>query len=138
VAQTKPRSPLRLILGRLRRAPQGAPTPEEVRPLVAKVLAAHPKADTAGIVRAYQVAKEVHEGQLRLSGDPFITHPLAVAEILADMGMDPTTIVGALLHDAVEDTDASLDDLRESFGDEVAQLVDGVTKLTGITFQSRD
>jgi guanosine-3',5'-bis(diphosphate) 3'-pyrophosphohydrolase len=138
VAQTKPRSPLRLILGRLRRTPQGAEIPEAVRPLVAKVLAAHPKADTAGIVRAYQVANEVHEGQMRLSGDPFITHPLAVAEILADMGMDPTTIVGALLHDAVEDTDASLDDLRESFGDEVAEIIDGLTKIAKFSFRSSE
>ncbi len=138
MAQTKPRSPLRLILGRLRRAPQGAEVPAAVRPLIAKVTAAHPKADTTSIVRAYQVADEVHEGQMRLSGDPFITHPLAVAEILADMGMDPTTIVGALLHDAVEDTDASLDDLRESFGDEVAEIIDGLTKIAKFSFRSSE
>ena len=138
MAQTKPRSPLRLILGRLRRVPQGAEAPEAVKPLLAKVLAAHPKAETTSVVRAYQVANEVHEGQMRLSGDPFITHPLAVAEILADMGMDPTTIVGALLHDAVEDTDASLDDLRESFGDEVAEIIDGLTKIAKFSFRSSE
>jgi len=138
VAQTKPRSPLRIILGRLRRAPQATEAPEAVRPLVAKVVVAHPKADTSAIVRAYQVAAEVHEGQYRLSGDEFITHPLAVAEILADMGMDPTTIVGALLHDAVEDTDASLEDLRESFGDEVAEIIDGLTKIAKFSFRSSE
>ena len=138
MAQTKPRSPLRIILGRLRRAPQATEAPEAVRPLVAKVVVAHPKADTSAIVRAYQVAAEVHEGQYRLSGDEFITHPLAVAEILADMGMDPTTIVGALLHDAVEDTDASLEDLRESFGDEVAEIIDGLTKIAKFSFRSSE
>jgi GTP pyrophosphokinase len=136
VAQTKPRSPLRIILSRLRRTPQATEIPEAIRPVITKVVAAHPKADVSAIVRAYQVANEVHEGQMRLSGDPFITHPLAVAEILADMGMDPTTIVGALLHDAVEDTDASLDDLRESFGDEVAEIIDGLTKIAKFPFGS--
>jgi GTP pyrophosphokinase len=90
------------------------------------------------VIKAYQVAAEVHEGQQRLSGDPFITHPLAVAEILADMGMDPTTIIGALLHDAVEDTDASLDDLRETFGEEVAEIIDGLTKIAKISFRSTE
>ncbi len=137
MAQTKPRSPLRLVLSRLRRAPQ-TEAPAAVRPLIAKVTAAHPKAEVGAIIRAYQVAAEVHEGQLRLSGDPFITHPLAVAEILADMGMDPTTIVGALLHDAVEDTDASLDELREMFGEEVSEIIDGLTKIAKFSFRSSE
>src|SRR5207249_962194 len=102
--------PLRAVLSRLVRTPQPlAEVPDEVQPLLASVATAHPKADLAAIVRAYRVAAEMHKGQVRRSGDPFITHPLAVAQVLADMGMDPTTIVGALLHDAVEDTDASVD-----------------------------
>ncbi|HXV94504.1 MAG TPA: bifunctional (p)ppGpp synthetase/guanosine-3',5'-bis(diphosphate) 3'-pyrophosphohydrolase [Pseudonocardia sp.] len=89
----------------------------------------HPKADLALLQRAYDVADEKHRGQKRKSGDPYITHPLAVATILAELGMDTTTLVAALLHDTVEDTDYSLDRLRADFGDEVAHLVDGVTKL---------
>ncbi|MEX2539976.1 MAG: bifunctional (p)ppGpp synthetase/guanosine-3',5'-bis(diphosphate) 3'-pyrophosphohydrolase [Actinomycetota bacterium] len=140
MAQAKPvsRSPLRAILGRLRRTPHAGEAPEVLRPVYDRVRGAHPRTNADDIIRAYQVAAEVHEGQLRLSGDPFITHPLAVAQILADMGMDPTTIVGALLHDAVEDTDASLNDLRESFGDEVAEIIDGLTKIAKISFRSTE
>jgi GTP pyrophosphokinase len=104
--------------------------------LIDALRAAHPRADIEDVVRAFRVANEFHEGQFRLSGDPFISHPLEVAQILADMGMDPTTIVGALLHDAVEDTDASLDDLREGFGEEVAEIIDGLTKIAKISFRS--
>ena len=89
----------------------------------------HPKADLALLQRAYDVAEAKHEGQKRKSGDPYITHPLAVATILAELGMDTTTLVAALLHDTVEDTDYSLEQLRADFGEEVAHLVDGVTKL---------
>ncbi|MGD9531585.1 MAG: bifunctional (p)ppGpp synthetase/guanosine-3',5'-bis(diphosphate) 3'-pyrophosphohydrolase, partial [Pseudonocardia sp.] len=94
----------------------------------------HPKADLALLQRAYDVAEVRHEGQKRKSGDPYITHPLAVATILAELGMDTTTLVAALLHDTVEDTGYSLDDLRAEFGDEVAHLVDGVTKLDKVEF----
>jgi GTP diphosphokinase / guanosine-3',5'-bis(diphosphate) 3'-diphosphatase len=89
----------------------------------------HPKADLGLLQRAYDVAAEKHEGQKRKSGDPYITHPLAVSTILAELGMDTTTLVAALLHDTVEDTDYSLERLRADFGEEVALLVDGVTKL---------
>jgi len=131
--------PLRAVLTRLVRSPQPlAEVPEEVQPLLATVANAHPKADLGAIVRAYSVAAEMHKGQQRRSGDPFITHPLAVAQILADMGMDPTTIIGALLHDAVEDTDASVDDIRNSFGDEVAEITDGLTKIAKISFRSAE
>ncbi|MGE3287505.1 MAG: bifunctional (p)ppGpp synthetase/guanosine-3',5'-bis(diphosphate) 3'-pyrophosphohydrolase [Pseudonocardia sp.] len=94
----------------------------------------HPKADLALLQRAYDVAEVRHEGQKRKSGDPYITHPLAVSTILAELGMDTTTLVAALLHDTVEDTGYSLDDLRAEFGDEVAHLVDGVTKLDKVEF----
>lgn len=89
----------------------------------------HPKADAELLNAAYEKAETLHQGVYRKSGDPYITHPLAVATICAEMGMDTTTLVATLLHDTVEDTDYSLDDLTEEFGSEVAQLVDGVTKL---------
>ncbi|GAB3591145.1 Bifunctional (p)ppGpp synthase/hydrolase relA [Corynebacterium faecale] len=89
----------------------------------------HPKTDGGVLERAYSTAERLHEGVIRKSGDPYITHPLAVATIAAEIGMDTTTLVAALLHDTVEDTDYSLDDLTRDFGEEVARLVDGVTKL---------
>lgn len=89
----------------------------------------HPKADAAVLERAYDTAERLHEGVVRKSGDPYITHPLAVATIAAEIGMDTTTLVAALLHDTVEDTDYSLEDLTRDFSEEVAKLVDGVTKL---------
>jgi guanosine-3',5'-bis(diphosphate) 3'-pyrophosphohydrolase len=87
----------------------------------------HPKSDYQVIERAYRVAEKYHEGQKRKSGEDYITHPLAVARILADLGSGPATIAAALLHDTVEDTEYSLEQLREDFGEEVALLVDGVT-----------
>jgi guanosine-3',5'-bis(diphosphate) 3'-pyrophosphohydrolase len=84
--------------------------------------------------RAYQAAKKAHEGQLRKSGDAYITHPVAVSEILAELGLDVATLCAALLHDTVEDTEYSLDQLRADFGDEIASLVDGVTKLDKVTY----
>lgn len=89
----------------------------------------HPKADAELLNRAYETAEHLHEGVFRKSGDPYITHPLAVATICAEIGMDTTTLVAALLHDTVEDTDYTLDDLTRDFGPEVAKLVNGVTKL---------
>ncbi|MCQ9342516.1 bifunctional (p)ppGpp synthetase/guanosine-3',5'-bis(diphosphate) 3'-pyrophosphohydrolase [Corynebacterium sp. 153RC1] len=89
----------------------------------------HPKASAELLSRAYATAERLHEGVFRKSGEPYITHPLAVATIAAEIGMDTTTLVAALLHDTVEDTEYSLDDLTEDFGAEVARLVDGVTKL---------
>jgi guanosine-3',5'-bis(diphosphate) 3'-pyrophosphohydrolase len=100
-----------------------------LEPLASVHRGLHPKADLALLQRAYDVAEEKHEGQKRKSGDPYITHPLAVSTILAELGMDTTTLVAALLHDTVEDTDYSLERLRADFGEEVALLVDGVTKL---------
>ena len=92
-----------------------------------------PRCDKAGlelILRAYRVAEAAHRTQKRSTGDPYITHPLAVAGILASLKLDATTIAAALLHDVVEDTNITLDDLRAQFGDEVASLVDAVTKLS--------
>ncbi|MEQ1929761.1 MAG: bifunctional (p)ppGpp synthetase/guanosine-3',5'-bis(diphosphate) 3'-pyrophosphohydrolase [Parvularculaceae bacterium] len=118
--------------------PAVAPTSPAARPvgfirqleLVDLVRAYHPNADEDLLNRAYVFAMKAHGGQLRKSGDPYFTHPLAVAEILTGVRADPATVATALLHDVVEDTDVSLDDIRRLFGEEIARLVDGVTKLS--------
>jgi GTP pyrophosphokinase len=92
------------------------------------------RADVALVDKAYLMAKRAHEGQLRKSGEPYITHPLAVAEILADLGIGAKTIAAALLHDTVEDTDYSLAQVRADFGEEITLLVDGVTKLDRLKY----
>jgi GTP pyrophosphokinase len=89
----------------------------------------HPSADVSVLRRSYSIAESMHRGQTRKSGDPYITHPLAVAQICAELGMDTTTLVASLLHDTVEDTSYTLESLRGDFGPEVAHLVDGVTKF---------
>ena len=98
----------------------------------------HPGTDVDAIRQAYAVAVEAHSGQIRRTGDPYVVHPLAVAQILATYGLDTATIVAAILHDVVEDTEFTLDDLERDFGSEVALLVDGVTKLDRIKFSSRE
>ncbi|MFI9153227.1 RelA/SpoT family protein [Streptomyces sp. NPDC053367] len=108
-----------------------------LEPLLRIVRSNDPKIETATlrqIERAYQVAERWHRGQKRKSGDPYITHPLAVTTILAELGMDPATLMAGLLHDTVEDTEYGLEDLRRDFGDVVALLVDGVTKLDKVKF----
>ncbi|MEV7379480.1 RelA/SpoT family protein [Streptomyces lydicus] len=108
-----------------------------LEPLLRAVRGNDPKIETATlrqIERAYQVAERWHRGQKRKSGDPYITHPLAVTTILAELGMDPATLMAGLLHDTVEDTEYGLDTLRNDFGDQVALLVDGVTKLDRVKF----
>ena len=105
-----------------------------LEPLFRAVRANHPKADLALLERAYAVADKWHTGQMRKSGDPYITHPLAVTTILDDIGMTEPTLVAALLHDTLEDTPYSLAELRADFGDEVAELVDGVTKLDKVQY----
>lgn len=94
----------------------------------------HPKADLSLVERAYSVAERAHEGQKRKSGEPYITHPIAVAQILADLGIGSKTVAAALLHDTVEDTAYTLDQVRADFGDEIAMLVDGVTKLDKVKY----
>ncbi|MFF3246041.1 RelA/SpoT family protein [Streptomyces sp. NPDC002870] len=108
-----------------------------LEPLLRIVRSNDPKIETSTlrqIERAYQVAERWHRGQKRKSGDPYITHPLAVTTILAELGMDPATLMAGLLHDTVEDTEYGLDTLRRDFGDQVALLVDGVTKLDKVKF----
>ena len=105
-----------------------------LEPLYRAVKANHPKADLELLERAYLTAERLHTHQSRKSGDPYITHPLAVTSILADIGMTEPTLVAALLHDTVEDTPYTLEELRKDFGDEVALLVDGVTKLDKVRY----
>ena len=102
--------------------------------LIRVVKTNHPKSEYQVIDRAFKTAEKYHEGQKRKSGEEYITHPLAVARILADLGSGPATIAAALLHDTVEDTAYSLEMLKSDFGDEVALLVDGVTKLDKVKF----
>ncbi|CAM4107061.1 bifunctional (p)ppGpp synthetase/guanosine-3',5'-bis(diphosphate) 3'-pyrophosphohydrolase [Nocardiopsis rhodophaea] len=105
-----------------------------LEPLIKTVRATHPKVDVRLLERAYDVAAHHHRDQKRKSGDPYITHPLAVATILAELGMQEPTLAAALLHDTVEDTSYTLDQLRADFGDEIAELVDGVTKLDKVKY----
>lgn len=107
---------------------------EDLAELIRTVRQNHPKSDSSLIERAYNTAEKYHEGQKRKSGEAYITHPLAVARILADLGSGPATIAAALLHDTVEDTEYSIDQLRVDFGEEVGLLVDGVTKLDKMKF----
>ena len=105
--------------------------------LLAALRASDKPYDIDKIERAYQVADQAHGGQVRKSGDPYISHPISVAIILVGMGMDTDCICAALLHDVVEDTAVSLDDLRKSFGEDVAIMVSGVTKLTNMPLSTK-
>ena len=97
----------------------------------------HPKGDSSLIAKAYETAEKAHDGQFRRSGEAFISHPVAVATVLAGLGMDDVTLAAALLHDSVEDTAVSLEEIEAGFGPIVAQIVDGVTKLERVSFDSR-
>src|SRR5215207_4825071 len=110
----------------------------EVAPLIAAYRDRHRKADTGLIEQAFEVARVAHADQVRRSGEPYIAHPLGVAMILADLGLDDVTIAAALLHDAVEDTTVTDEDLQERFGPDVAAIVDGVTKLDRLQFDSKE
>ncbi len=105
-----------------------------LEPLIKTVRLTHPKADIRPIERAYEYAARLHRGQDRKSGDPYITHPLAVTTILAELGMPTETLCAALLHDTIEDTSYTLEEMRRDFGDEIAGLVDGVTKLDKVKY----
>ena len=105
-----------------------------IAPLIGALKEHHPESDGSEIARAFDVARIAHEGQLRKSGEDYITHPVAVSLILAELGLNETTIIASLLHDTVEDTPYSLAQLRVDFGDEIASLVDGVTKLDKLTY----
>ncbi|MDH6136093.1 guanosine-3',5'-bis(diphosphate) 3'-pyrophosphohydrolase [Kitasatospora sp. MAA4] len=128
----------RAALGRAGRAALLAtgrpPVPDAIEPIVQAHRRHHPQADLALLSRAYRTAEASHRGQKRKSGEPFITHPLAVTMILAQLGAETTTLVASLLHDTVEDTEVTLDQVAAHFGPEVAYLVDGVTKLEKVDF----
>ena len=105
-----------------------------IAPLVDALKEHHPSSNENEVRRAFDVARKAHEGQLRKSGEDYITHPVAVSLILAELGLNETTIIASLLHDTVEDTPYSLEQLRSDFGDEISNLVDGVTKLDKLTY----
>ena len=111
---------------------------EELAPLLASYRRRHPKRPVTMVNRAYEAARVAHQNQMRSSGEAYINHPIAVARIVADVGLDEVSLAAALLHDAVEDTEITLEDVRREFGEEVASLVDGVTKLDRIQFDSRE
>ncbi|HSS09362.1 MAG TPA: HD domain-containing protein, partial [Acidimicrobiales bacterium] len=114
-----------------------APASDALAPLLSTYRDRHPKGETTLILQAFELAERAHEGQLRKSGEAYISHPLAVATILAGLSLDDITIAAALLHDAVEDTGLTVSDLEEDFGAAVASIVDGVTKLERIRFDSK-
>ncbi|GAA3295055.1 HD domain-containing protein [Streptomyces cinereospinus] len=133
------RSLPRLDLRRLGRAALLGPAardrlPDAIGHVVEAHRAHHPDADLEPLRRAYVLAESSHRGQMRKSGEPYITHPLAVTLILAELGAETTTLTASLLHDTVEDTDVTLDQVREQFGEEVRYLVDGVTKLEKVDY----
>ena len=110
----------------------------DAEPAIEELLRHYPDGDTELVRRAYAYAAEAHEGQRRVSGGPYIEHPAAVALLLAQLGMDPATIAAAMLHDVPEDTSRTSDDIRREFGDEIARLVEGVTKLSQFSGKSSD
>jgi GTP pyrophosphokinase len=114
--------------------PKSGGTPPVLEPLFKTVRTHHPKADLRIVQRAFELAERCHNGQFRKSGDPYITHPLAVATIVSELGMAVPTILAAIMHDTVEDTTLTLDDVRREFGEEVAAIVDGVTKLDKVKY----
>ncbi len=112
--------------------------PPDVQTLVATLRAQFPKADLDVVRGAYLAAAKAHEGQTRVSGEPYVMHAVAVATVLGGLHLDPTTVAAGLLHDVLEDTGVEVTELKEQFGDEIAALVDGVTKLGKIEWQSRE
>ena len=121
---------LEVVDGHAVKAPEDYQDPEQLyQALIARVRKYHPSADITMIEKAYRIGKEAHKDQVRKSGEPYIIHPLWVGIILAELEMDKETIVAGMLHDVVEDTEMTLDDITREFGEEVALLVDGVTKL---------
>lgn len=111
---------------------------DELAPVLQSFRRRHPKASTALMIKAFETARTAHSQQIRKSGEGYINHPLAVAKIVADIGLDETTVIAALLHDAVEDTEITVADVERDFGPEVAAIVDGVTKLDRIRFDSKE
>ena len=114
------------------------PILERYQALEDKIKSYNPTADTQRLFDAFSYADNAHSGQLRKSGEPYIIHPLAVAEIVAELELDSDSIIAALLHDVIEDTGASHEDIAKRFGEPVALLVEGVTKLTRMQYTSKE
>ena len=128
---------LEIVDGHAVKAPGDYEDPDQLFDmLIARIRKYHPSTDVSMIRKAYETAKKAHGDQCRKSGEPYIIHPLWVAIILADLEMDKETIAAGLLHDVVEDTKVSEDEIREMFGEEVSLLVDGVTKLGRLSYSS--
>lgn len=126
---------LEIVDGHAVKAQEDYQSPEELyQALIERIRKYHPSADISLIEKAYRIGTEAHQGQVRKSGEPYIIHPLWVGIILANLEMDKETIVAGMLHDAVEDTDMTLEDVTREFGEEVALLVDGVTKLGKLSY----
>src|SRR3954465_5859238 len=123
------------ITERLR--PRGHAT-VDAEALIREMLRHYPDGDAELVRRAYAYAEEAHGEQKRVSGEPYFTHPVAVAMLIAELGMDPATVAAALLHDAPEDTERTTEDIRQQFGEEIGRLVEGVTKLGRLQGQTRD
>ena len=111
---------------------------EELVPLLSAYRSRHPKGSVSQITAAYEMARAAHQHQSRMSGEGYISHPIAVARIVAEIGLDDVSLVAALLHDAVEDTEITLADVESTFGAEIAGIVDGLTKLERLQFDSRE
>ena len=114
------------------------PILERYHALEHKIRQYNPNADTKRLFAAFQYADDAHNGQLRKDGSPFVTHPLAVAEIVAELELDTDSIIAAMLHDCIEDTGATHEEIAKLFGHDVADLVEGVTKLTRVTYTSKE
>ncbi|HEY3165195.1 MAG TPA: bifunctional (p)ppGpp synthetase/guanosine-3',5'-bis(diphosphate) 3'-pyrophosphohydrolase [Candidatus Limnocylindrales bacterium] len=140
-ARAKPRGPRRTATSRPA-SPAGAATSADLGELRAKLLATvrehYPQADLSSVEGAFDLAVEAHEGQRRATGEPYVTHPIASAQITAELGIDPVAVTAAILHDVPEDTEYSLTDIDDRFGPEVARLVDGVTKLSRFSTHSHE
>ena len=106
--------------------------------ITTQILSYHPKADLSLVEKAYVYSAKVHQGQVRLSGEPYLSHPLEVAYRLARMKMDVISVVAGLLHDTLEDTDADLPEIERLFGQEAANIVNGVTKISKIQFTNHE
>src|SRR2546423_5266098 len=111
---------------------------QQLDQILSEVAGYHPTADIEMVRRAYQFAAQAHEGQTRKSGDPYVTHPLAVARIIAELKLDVSSVCAGLLHDCVEDTSATVEVIDHTFGKEIAYLVDGVTKLGKLPYSTRE
>ena len=135
IREIDPKKPLVLDDGHIENTVEYREPEELYQDLITRVKKYHPSDDISLIEKAYRVAFDAHKGQNRKSGEPYIIHPLCVGILLAELEMDQETIVAGLLHDVVEDTIFTVEELREQFGDDVALLVDGVTKLGQLQYE---